>query len=154
MQGHTMDLLLKISVLQANYCCLGDLGEIICPWKESVAGKTSIQGVWGDLMFRIASSSISLAGSEEQINFSQQSPKMLKWLQKALFMLCCCFSVFFSKFPVGCPCTCFWAGLSSCSHAYINPQVLQTPHAQTNTLDYPIKVAHNFLRLENFFLYT
>ena len=40
-----MDLLLKISILQANYCCLGDLGGIICPWKESVAGNTSIQGV-------------------------------------------------------------------------------------------------------------
>ena len=29
-------------------------------------------------MSGIASSSISLAGSEERINFSQQSPKMLK----------------------------------------------------------------------------
>ena len=34
MQGHTTDLLLKISVLQANFGWLGDLGEIICPWKE------------------------------------------------------------------------------------------------------------------------
>ena len=34
-------------------------------------------------MFRIASSSISLAGSEEQINFSQQSPKMLKMASKS-----------------------------------------------------------------------
>ena len=42
-------------------------------------------------------SSISLSGSEEQIHFSQQSPKMLKWLQKALFMLCCCLKVFFLK---------------------------------------------------------
>ena len=36
-----------------------------------------------DLMSRIASSSISLAGSEEQINFSQQSPKMLKMASKS-----------------------------------------------------------------------
>ena len=34
-------------------------------------------------MFRIASSSIILAGSEEQINFSQQSPKMLKMASKS-----------------------------------------------------------------------
>ena len=35
-----------------------------------------------DLMSRIASSSISLAGSEERINFSLQSPKMLKMPSK------------------------------------------------------------------------
>ena len=38
-----MELFLKISVLssvlQANFCWLGDLEKIICPWKESVAGK-------------------------------------------------------------------------------------------------------------------
>ena len=34
-----MDLFLKISVLQANFYWLGDLEKIICPWKESVAGK-------------------------------------------------------------------------------------------------------------------
>ena len=38
-QGHPMDLFLKISVLQANFCWLGDVEEIICPWKESVAKK-------------------------------------------------------------------------------------------------------------------
>ena len=43
-QGHPMDwLLLKISVLLANFCWLGDLGEIICPWKESVAGKSQFR---------------------------------------------------------------------------------------------------------------
>ena len=36
-------------------------------------------------------SSISLAGSKEQINFSQKSSKCLKWLQIASFKLCCCF---------------------------------------------------------------
>ena len=39
-QGHPKDLFLKISVLQANFCWLGDVEEIICP-------------VRGDLMFRI-----------------------------------------------------------------------------------------------------
>ena len=34
-----MDLSLKISVLQANFCWLRDFEEVICPWKESVAGK-------------------------------------------------------------------------------------------------------------------
>ena len=34
-------------------------------------------------MSRIASSSISLAGSEEQINFSQRSPKVLKMASKS-----------------------------------------------------------------------
>ena len=36
-------------------------------------------------------SSISLARSEEQINFLSNLPKCLKWLQKGLFMLSCCF---------------------------------------------------------------
>ena len=40
-------LLLKISVLLANFCWLGDLGEIICPWKESAAAKKSIQDIQG-----------------------------------------------------------------------------------------------------------
>ena len=39
LQGHPMDLSLKISVLQANFCWLRDFEEVICPWKESVAGK-------------------------------------------------------------------------------------------------------------------
>ena len=37
--GALNDLLFKISVLQANFCRLGDMEEIICPWKESVAGE-------------------------------------------------------------------------------------------------------------------
>ena len=91
-------LLLKISVLLANFCWLGDLGEIICPWKESVAGKKSIQdiqGVRGDLMSGITSSSISLAGSEKQIKFSQQSPKMLKMALERFYS---CFVVVFRSF--------------------------------------------------------
>ena len=40
-----MDLFLKISVLEANFCWVGDVEEIICPSKESVAGKKIIQGV-------------------------------------------------------------------------------------------------------------
>ena len=34
-----MDPFLKISVLQANFCWLGDLERVICPGKESVAGR-------------------------------------------------------------------------------------------------------------------
>ena len=36
-------------------------------------------------MSGIVSSSISLAGSEEQINFSQQSPKMLKMASESFY---------------------------------------------------------------------
>ena len=49
-----MDLFLKISVLQANFCWLGDLERVICPGKESVAGSEVLQ-----------------------VNFCLQSPKML-----------------------------------------------------------------------------
>lgn len=34
--GYPMNLFLKMSVLQANFCWLGDVKEVI--WKESVAG--------------------------------------------------------------------------------------------------------------------
>ena len=37
-QRHPMDLFLKISVLQANFCWLGDLDKIICPWKLENCG--------------------------------------------------------------------------------------------------------------------
>ena len=37
--GYPMDLLLTISVPQANFCWPGDMGKLICPWKEIVAGK-------------------------------------------------------------------------------------------------------------------
>ena len=43
-RGNPMDLFLKISVLEANFCWVGDVEEIICSWKESVAGKNIIQG--------------------------------------------------------------------------------------------------------------
>ena len=42
-----MDLFLKISVFQANFCWLGDVKEITCPWMESVAGKKIGLGVLG-----------------------------------------------------------------------------------------------------------
>ena len=38
-QGHPTDLFLKITVLQANFCWLGDLDKIIRPFKETMAGK-------------------------------------------------------------------------------------------------------------------
>ena len=53
-RGNPMDLFLKISVLEANFCWVGDVEEIICSWKESVAGKNIIQGDWVDLMSRIS----------------------------------------------------------------------------------------------------
>ena len=37
LQGHPMDLFLKISILQANLSWLGDLGKKVRPWKETVA---------------------------------------------------------------------------------------------------------------------
>ena len=53
-QGHPMDLFPKISVLQAKFSWLGNLEKLICPWKESVAGQFTIQGVRGDLLYTIA----------------------------------------------------------------------------------------------------
>ena len=44
-QGHPMDLFLKISVLQANFCWLEDLEEIICSGTESFVWKKIIVGV-------------------------------------------------------------------------------------------------------------
>ena len=38
-QGHPMDLFLKISVLQANFCWLGDVEEIIVPGRKVLLGK-------------------------------------------------------------------------------------------------------------------
>ena len=40
-----MDRFLKISLLQAIVFSLGDVEKVICPWKESVAGKKTIQGM-------------------------------------------------------------------------------------------------------------
>lgn len=39
-----MDLLHKMSVRKANFCWLGDLEKMICPWKESVPGKIDNSG--------------------------------------------------------------------------------------------------------------
>ena len=44
-KGQPTDLFLQINVLQENVCLLGDVKEMICPWKESVAGKRAIQGL-------------------------------------------------------------------------------------------------------------
>ena len=134
-----MDVFLKISVLQANFCWLGDLDKIICPWKlenclclrcwllcaicqkplspppptptEGVnvalrshpisyqtpcptppppkgwilpyglrlPGNFPVSQVVGRRCTLLAGNLfISFAGSEEQINVSQQSPKLLK----------------------------------------------------------------------------
>ena len=44
-QGHPVDLFVKMPVLQANFCWLRELEEFICSRKESVAGKSTIQSV-------------------------------------------------------------------------------------------------------------
>ena len=54
-QGHPMDLFLKISVLHAKFCWLGDVEEIIVRGRKVLLGKKIIQGVRGDLKSRIAS---------------------------------------------------------------------------------------------------
>ena len=46
-QGHPMDLFLKISVLHANFCWLGDVEEIIVLGRKVLLGKKIIQGVRG-----------------------------------------------------------------------------------------------------------
>ena len=38
-QGHLMDLFLKIPVLQAHFCWLGDVEEIIVPGRKVLLGK-------------------------------------------------------------------------------------------------------------------
>ena len=53
-QGHPVDLFLKISVLHANFCWLGDVEEIIVLGRKVLLGKKIIQGVRGDLKSRIA----------------------------------------------------------------------------------------------------
>ena len=54
LQGHPMDLFLKISVLHAKVCWLGDVEEIIVLGRKVLLGKKIIQGVRGDLKSRIA----------------------------------------------------------------------------------------------------
>ena len=44
-QRRPTDPFLQIPVLQENVCWLGDVEEMTCPWKESVAGKKVIQGL-------------------------------------------------------------------------------------------------------------
>ena len=56
-----------------------------------------------DLMSRVASSSISLAGSEERIFFSLQSPKMLNGFKKLYSCFVVVFRSFSQNFPLGAP---------------------------------------------------
>ena len=54
-RGNPIGLFLKnVRSWGNSQCWVGDVEEIICSSKESVAGKNTIQGVWGDLMSRIA----------------------------------------------------------------------------------------------------
>ena len=55
----------------------------------------------------VGNSSISLTGSEEQINSSQQSSKMLKMASGILIYAFLLFLRLFLKFPVGCLCGVF-----------------------------------------------
>ena len=53
-----MNMFLTMSVPQANFCKLGDVEYIMCPLKESVAVKNTIQSMLGDFMSTIAASAI------------------------------------------------------------------------------------------------
>ena len=44
LQGHPMELFLKISVLQTNFCGLGDVEEIICSWVDTLNSAKLIFG--------------------------------------------------------------------------------------------------------------
>ena len=63
-------------------------------------------------MSGIASSSIILAGSEEQINFSSNLPKCLKWLQKAFIHALLLFLGLFLK--ISCWVPLLWFCLHKC----------------------------------------
>ena len=101
-----MDLFLKISGLQAFFLLAGRFGkndmsfEGNCCWEVDNSGCTRGVDVENNcyvLTYGHTSAgkvSISLAGSEEQINFASNLPKCLKWLQKALFTLCFCWYFF------------------------------------------------------------
>ena len=53
----------------------------LSPWKGLISSLDQTQCLIGCRCTLLAgNSSIRLSGSEEQIKFSQQSPKMLKWL--------------------------------------------------------------------------
>ena len=100
LHGHPMDLFLKISVLPLKRWfssfrpfvlpplptpppppppLLAEFCHMTTPKLASNVLNTSVSQVAGCRCTLLAgNSSISLAGSEEQINFSQQSPKMLK----------------------------------------------------------------------------
>ena len=56
--GNRMNMFLTMSVLQANFCKLEDVEYIMCPVKESVAVKNTIQTMWGDFMSTMAASAI------------------------------------------------------------------------------------------------
>lgn len=74
-----MDLSLKISVLQANFCWLRDFEQAICPWKESVSGKQAIQVVRGDLMCRIAALCYLSENSKPRASANKKCPIKIKY---------------------------------------------------------------------------
>ena len=76
-QGQLMDLF-RLKYLffdQADFWWLGDVEEIICPWKENVAGEQTIQGVEGNFMCKTAgmcylSEASSPLPPTEKLNFA------------------------------------------------------------------------------------
>ena len=70
-----------------------------------VLTKTNVNNTRGVKKPSFGNSSISLSGSEEQINVSQKSPNVLKMASESFIrVLLFFYRSFFSKFPVGSPC--------------------------------------------------
>ena len=71
-----------------------------------VLTKTNVNNTRGVKKPPFGNSSISLVGSEEQINVSQKSPNVLKMASESFIrdLLLFFYRSFFSKFPVGSPC--------------------------------------------------
>ena len=88
-----MDLFLKIPVLQANFCWLGDLEKIICPGKESVSG--TIQGVYVYLMSGIAA---VIYISEEVHNTTKYHTPTIEFVLLGLILVCSLYQFLFPCF--------------------------------------------------------
>ena len=88
-------LLLKIPVLQAHFCWLGDLEKIICPGKESVSG--TIQGVYVYLMSGIAA---VIYISEEVHNTTKYHTPTIEFVLLGLILVCFLYQFLFRCFCV------------------------------------------------------
>ena len=88
-------LFLKIPVLQAHFCWLGDLEKIICPGKESVSG--TIQGVYVYLMSGIAA---VIYISEEVHNTTKYHTPTIEFVLLGLILVCFLYQFLFPCFCV------------------------------------------------------